>query len=84
MQIYKECKTVLYRAPDCPRSQLGAVHSRVTSLADIVKCLTEPSPLNLIAIGRGVLLVDPLADDHPVLVHGVVSSDNVLLDFTYG
>ena len=39
----------------------------------------EPSPLNLIAIGRGVLLVDTLVDDYPVLVHGVVASDHVLM-----
>ena len=39
----------------------------------------EPSPLNLIAIRRGVLLVDTLVDDHPVLVHGVVASDLVLV-----
>ena len=41
----------------------------------------EQSPLNLIDIGRGVLLVDPLVNDHPVLVHdGVASSDHVLLE----
>ena len=39
----------------------------------------EPSPLNLLAKGRGVLLVDTLVDDYPVLVHGVVASDLVLV-----
>ena len=39
----------------------------------------ELSPLNLIATGRGVLLVDTLVDDYPVLVHGVVASDLVLV-----
>ena len=39
----------------------------------------EPSPLNLLAKGRGVLLVDTLIDDYPVLVHGVVASDLVLV-----
>ena len=40
----------------------------------------ELSPLNLIATGRGVLLVDTLVDDYPVLVHGVVASDHELLE----
>ena len=31
------------------------------------------------AIGRGVLLVDTLVDDYPVVVHGVVASDHVLV-----
>ena len=39
----------------------------------------EPSPLNLLAKGRGVLLIDTLIDDYPVLVHGVVASDLVLV-----
>ena len=39
----------------------------------------ELSPLNLIATGRGVLLVDTLVDDYPVLVHGVVVTDHVLV-----
>ena len=39
----------------------------------------ELSPLNLLAKGRGVLLVDTLVDDYPVLVHGVVASDLVLV-----
>ena len=39
----------------------------------------ELSPLNLIATGRGVLLVDTLVDDYPVLIHGVVASDHVLV-----
>ena len=56
------------------------MHSRVILSTDIVTRLTSrASPLNLITIGRGVLLVDALVDDHPVLVHGVVASDLVLV-----
>ena len=44
----------------------------------------EPSPLYLIAIGRGVLHLDPLVDDQPVLLHGdVVASDHVLLELHF-
>ena len=42
----------------------------------------EPSPLNLMAIGRGVQRIDPLVNDqHSVLLHGdVVTADHVLLE----
>ena len=37
------------------------------------------------AIGRGVLRIDPLVDDQPALFHGdvVASSDHVLLELHY-
>ena len=39
------------------------------------------SPLDLKALGRGVLRIDPLVYNHHVLVHGdVLASDHVLLE----
>ena len=55
------------------------------SYPDLVTVMSSPlitwklGPLNLISLGSGVLHVDPLGDNHCVLVHGVVVASNHVL-----